>query len=65
MKEHVLLLCTIALAVAVVALLASEESRTARRVLGLSAVCMDGALTTSPRGPGVCAAHGGVKEWMR
>lgn len=45
--------------------LASEDKRLAKRVIGATALCQDGMITTAERGKqGVCAGHGGVKKWL-
>lgn len=45
--------------------LATEDKRLAKRVIGATAFCADGMITTAERGKqGVCAGHGGVRRWL-
>ena len=45
--------------------LATEPTRFAKKVIGATAFCIDGMITTATKGKsGVCAAHGGVKKWL-
>lgn len=64
MKDHFPVICAAILAMMLIYGLATEESRMKSKVIGLTAVCNDGSFSTSPRGRGVCSAHGGVKEWV-
>lgn len=43
--------------------LATEPNRFAKRVIGATAFCIDGMITTAPR-QGACARHGGVEKWL-
>lgn len=64
MKDHVFKAATIVFALILVVTLSSEDSRLERKVIGVTAQCVDGSYTTSKRGPGVCSSHGGVKRWI-
>lgn len=44
--------------------LATEHRRFQSKVIGATAICHSGSISTSPRGQGVCSGHGGVKEWI-
>lgn len=43
--------------------LASEDKRLAKRVIGATAFCADGMITTAAK-QGACKAHGGVRKWL-
>lgn len=64
MKDHVFKVATAILALWLVYALSSEDIRLEKRVIGVTAQCVDGAYTTSKRGPGVCSSHGGVRRWI-
>jgi len=63
-KSSVALLCAIVSSALLIAVLATQDQRSRDRVIGLTAVCEDGMMSTTPRGSGICAGHGGVKEWI-
>ena len=44
--------------------LVTVDDRRHNMVIGATAVCKDGYITTTPRGRGVCSSHGGVKKWL-
>lgn len=52
------------LAVVLVYVLATEDKRFEKRLIGVTAECKSGNYTTAKRGHGVCSGHGGVKRWM-
>lgn len=43
--------------------LVTEPNRFAKRVIGATAFCIDGMITTAPK-HGACRVHGGVKKWL-
>ena len=64
MKGHVALVCAVFIALILGLVMATEDARVISRVIGATAICKDGSITTSPRDRGVCAAHGGVQKWL-
>lgn len=59
------ILIIIALSVALIGALATEDMRLQNRVIGVTALCKYGNFTTAARGQqGVCSGHGGVKKWL-
>lgn len=63
--KNAAIVCTVIFGLLLVYGLATDQKRAMKRVIGLTAVCGDGMLTTAPRAQGVCAGHGGVKEWVK
>lgn len=64
MKNGVPLIVAIALGVILIYHLATHDDRVLSKVIGATAVCNDGSVSTSPRGKGVCSSHGGVRQWV-
>lgn len=57
-------IAAVVLAVVLVYVLATEDKRFEKRLIGATAECKSGNYTTAKRGHGVCSGHGGVKRWM-
>lgn len=65
MKYNIALVAACLLALGLSFALATEHNRVKSKVIGATAVCKDGAITTVARGTrGICSGHGGVKEWL-
>lgn len=54
----------IVLGLILVGVLATEKQRIESKLIGVTAECNNGKFTDAKRGPGVCAANGGVKRWI-
>lgn len=57
-------IAAVVLAVVLVYVLATEDKRFEKLLIGVTAECKSGNYTTAKRGQGVCSGHGGVKRWI-
>lgn len=56
---------TVVIGIILVYCLMTFERRAVKLVIGATAFCNDGMITTAERGKqGVCAGHGGVRKWL-
>lgn len=63
--KNAAIICSVVFGVLLVYELAMDQKQAVSKVIGITAVCADGMLTTAPRKQGACSGHGGVKEWVK